>query len=113
MHGKNIKFSEPTPVDWVMGSALMMKKSTVDRVGMLDEAFFMYMEDVDWCRRMWEAGYKVMYYPDASAYHYHFQASKKRGNIVDALLNKYTRIHIKSAYIYFRKHGLKTPRYGV
>lgn len=110
---KKEEFSGPTPVDWVMGSALMIKKSTVDKMGMLDEAFFMYMEDVDWCRRLWEAGYKVMYYPDAVAYHYHFQASKKKGGIIDALLNKYTRIHIKSAYIYFRKHGLKTPRYGI
>lgn len=113
IQNKNVEFSEPTPVDWVMGSALMMKKSTVEKVGILDEAFFMYMEDVDWCRRMWEAGYKVMYYPEAIAYHYHFQASKKKGGILDAILNKYTRIHIKSAYIYFRKHGLKTPRYGV
>ena len=113
MDGKNTKFREPAPVDWVMGSALMMKKSTIEKIGMLDEAFFMYMEDVDWCRRLWESGYRVMYYPDAVAYHYHFQASKNRGNMVDALLNKYTRIHIKSAYIYFRKHGLKTPRYGV
>ena len=52
MDGENTKFREPAPVDWVMGSALMMKKSTIDKIGLLDEAFFMYMEDVDWFRRL-------------------------------------------------------------
>lgn len=106
-------FENPTPVDWLMGSALFMRRDKVEEVGMLDEKFFMYMEDVDWCRRFWEAGYPIIYNPKAVSYHYHFQASKKKGGMLDVLLNKYTRIHMKSAYIYFKKYGLKTPRYGV
>ena len=101
------------PVDWVMGSAFLCRRERFLNLGMFDETFFMYMEDVDLCRRFWERGYKVMYYPEATAYHYHFQASKKRGGILDALFNKYTRIHLKSAYTYFKKHGLNTPRYGI
>lgn len=100
-------------VDWIMGSAFLCKRDRFLNLGMFDEAFFMYMEDVDLCRRFWEKGYAVIYYPEAIMYHYHFQASKKRGGVLDVLLNKYTRTHLKSAYIYFKKHGLKKVRYGV
>lgn len=106
-------FESPTPVDWLMGSALFIRRDKIEKVGMLDEKFFMYMEDVDWCRRFWEAGHPIIYNPKAVSYHYHFQSSKKKGGLLDVLLNKYTRIHVKSACIYFKKYGLKTPRYGV
>lgn len=106
------KDTEPTPVDWLMGSAYMIRREACKQVGLLDEGFFMYMEDVDWCRRFWEKGWQVVYVPQATMYHYHFQASKKKGGLLDLLLNPYTRIHMQSAFRYFRKYGFKTPRYG-
>ncbi len=99
------------PADWLMGSALMIKKEYLDKVGYFDEKFFMYMEDVDLCRRFWEAGYSVVYIPQAKMYHYHGRSSKNK-MIITALINKYTRIHLKSAIKYFRKHGIKVPKYG-
>ncbi|MDX1607719.1 MAG: glycosyltransferase family 2 protein [Candidatus Spechtbacterales bacterium] len=102
----------PTEVDWLMGSALLTRKKIIDEIGTFDERYFMYMEDVDLCRRIWEAGYKVMYYPYAHMYHFHGKASRTR-NILKAMFNKYTRIHLSSAYKYFKKFGLDTPTYGV
>ena len=104
---------KPRNVDWLMGSALMAKKEVIQKVGDMDSQFFMYMEDVDWCRRFWENGYKVIYYPPVSVYHYHKQASRGKKGLLEVFINKYTRIHIASAIKYFLKFGLKTPRYGV
>ena len=112
LSGDERLMKEPTPVDWLMGSALLTRKEYLARVGLFDERFFMYMEDTDLCRRFWEAGLKVIYHPGSTMYHFHGKASKSK-NPFGALLNKYARIHLISAYKYFRKYGLKTPRYGV
>ena len=102
----------PFPADWLMGSALLIRKKAYEQVGPIDERYFMYMEDTDWCRSFWQKGWKVVYYPDAFFYHYHFQASKKKGALRDLLTNRYARTHLLSAFKYFQKYGLKTPRYG-
>ena len=102
----------PTPVDWLMGSALLVRREVVKDVGFFDERFFMYFEDVDWCRRFWEKGWSVVYNPQAVFYHYHGQASRGKKGFFDVMLNKYTRIHITSAAKYFLKYGLAAPRYG-
>lgn len=99
-------------VDWLLGAALMLKKTAWEQVGPMDERFFLYFEDTDWCRRFWEIGWRVVYFPQSKIYHYHIQASKKGKGILDILISKYTRIHLASAVKYFLKHGLKTPRYG-
>lgn len=101
------------PVDWLMGSALLAKRKAVETVGSFDENFFMYFEDVDWCRRFWEKGWKVMYFPEAVFYHYHMQASRGKKGLFEILANKYTRIHVFSAFKYFRKYGVSVPRYGI
>ncbi|OGZ61832.1 MAG: hypothetical protein A3H51_00320 [Candidatus Spechtbacteria bacterium RIFCSPLOWO2_02_FULL_38_8] len=99
-------------VDWLMGSAFIVRREVIDKIGKFDERFFMYMEDVDFCRRIWQTKYKVAYYPLSKMYHFHGAASRSR-NIFKALFNKYTRIHLASAYKYFRKHGVKKVRHGI
>jgi len=91
-------------VDWVQGSAMMVRKDAIDKVGLFDERFFMYFEDADWCRRFWQNGYKVVYYPEVKMAHYYHRSSKKWGGILDVFLNKYTRTHIISALKYFIKY---------
>jgi len=108
---KGKEVTEPILVDWLMGSAMMIRKSDLEKVGVFDENFFMYFEDVDWARRFWENGLKVVYFPDAKMYHYHFQSSKKK-SLLGSFLNKYARIHIKSALKYFVKYKFKNVRYG-
>lgn len=57
-------------VDWVMGAALMTRREIIDQVGGLDEAYFMYSEELDWCRRIKEAGWEVVYLPSAQIVHH-------------------------------------------
>jgi hypothetical protein len=64
-------------VDWLSGACLMVRRSAIDRVGPMDEAFFMFNEDVDWCRRMRMAGFGVCYVPDAVVMH-HVGASRRK-----------------------------------
>ena len=94
-------------VDWVQGSAIMVRKKALEKVGLLDERFFMYFEDADWCRRFWQKGYKVVYLPSAKMAHYYHRASKKFGAVLDVFLNKYARTHIISALKYFWKYHAK------
>lgn len=91
-------------VDWVQGSAMMIKREALDKVGLMDERFFMYFEDVDWCRRFWENGYRVTFYPEAAMYHYHGQASAPKKGILTTVYNKYIWVHIISALRYFIKY---------
>jgi len=95
-------------VDWIMGTALMVSRQALEQVGPMDEKFFMYFEDTDWCRRFWQAGWRVVYFPEAKMYHYHGRVSKKTGGLLDLLINKYTWIHISSALKYFFKYRFQT-----
>jgi hypothetical protein len=108
---ENRNITEPIPVDWLMGSAMMIRKSDLKKVGGFDETFFMYFEDVDWSRRFWENGLRVVYFPQVKMYHYHFQSSKKK-SLFDSVFSRYARIHIKSALKYFLKYGFRNVKYG-
>jgi len=94
-------------VDWAQGSAMMFKRSLVDKIGFWDERFFMYFEDSDWCRQARKNGYKIVYLPTAKMVHYYHRSSKKFGVLGDLIFNKYARIHIISAIKYFKKYGFK------
>lgn len=97
--------------DWIMGSAMMIPKKAIEKVGPMDSRFLMYMEDVDWCRRFWENGYRVIYYPMAQMLHYHGKGSGKNGFFYSIFFNKLTWIHISSAIKYFLKYwGKENPR---
>lgn len=100
---EEIDNNNPKEVDWVQGSAMLVNKKAVDKVGLMDERYFMYFEDTDWCRSFWEKGYKVIYLPLAQMSHYYYRSSKKWNSFFDILFNKYTRIHLKSAFKYFWK----------
>jgi len=103
-----ISFTHPTAADWLMGSALLVRRDAIEKVGNMDEQFFMYFEDVDWCRRFWLAGYSVVYVPRAVMHHYHQRASHQMG-VMDILFNSLTRTHIRSAVLFFRKYGISYP----
>ncbi len=96
----------PTDVDWLMGSAVMMPRAALERVGLMDERFFHYFSDVDHARRFWENGYQVVYFPDAALYHYHQRESKRWYWFIDALFNQAARWHIIDGSRYLMKYGL-------
>ena len=64
-------------VDWLSGACLLVRRAAIGQVGPMDEAYFMFNEDVDWCRRMKLAGWAVAYVPDARVVH-DIGASRKR-----------------------------------
>ncbi len=59
----------PSVVDWVSGSCMFTRRQAFDEIGGFDEAFFMYAEDVDLCRRMGEQGWQSLYVPEARVTH--------------------------------------------
>ncbi|MBU1699585.1 MAG: glycosyltransferase [Candidatus Eisenbacteria bacterium] len=64
-------------VDWMIGGSLMIRRKMMDDVGGMDERFFLYFEDVDWCYRAHQRGWRVLYVPDATMYHHHRRESAK------------------------------------
>jgi N-acetylglucosaminyl-diphospho-decaprenol L-rhamnosyltransferase len=60
---------EPGEVDAVNGAFMLCRSAAVAQVGLLDEGYWLYMEDLDWCHRFWDAGWKVFYEPAAVALH--------------------------------------------
>lgn len=85
------------PVDWVVGACLLVRREVYDQVGGLDEGFFMYSEEMDWCKRIQDAGWKVVYLPTARVIHHEGKSSEQ---VVPA-----RHIHFQSSKVrYFRKH---------
>lgn len=67
----------PLKVGWVTGACLMIRKRTMDEIGLLDENFFLFSEDVDWCIRASRKGWAVVFYPEATIIHYGGQSAQK------------------------------------
>ncbi len=90
--------------DSVYGAAMLIRQDVIQKIGGLDERFFMYYEDVDFCRRVWKAGYKVTFVPHARFIHYHQRESAIRAPW-ELVTNRLVRIHIASALKYFLKYS--------
>jgi hypothetical protein len=67
---KHFAYESACEVDALSGAFLVARREAVAGVGLLDEGFFMYSEDVDWCRRFHEAGWKVAFFPGSEAVHF-------------------------------------------
>lgn len=59
----------PKDVDYITGCCLLIKREVIEKIGLLDEGYFLYYEDVDWCLRAKKAGYRVVYMPEARIWH--------------------------------------------
>ena len=64
-------------VDWLVGAALLTRRAVLDQVGGFDEGYFMYSEELDWQRRVKQAGWHVVYLPDAIITHYEGKSSEQ------------------------------------
>ncbi|MBN1874066.1 MAG: glycosyltransferase family 2 protein [Anaerolineae bacterium] len=84
-------------VDWLVGAALMIRREVWQKIGPLDETFFMYFEELDWCRRCRDAGEEIHYLPQAQIIHHHGAASGKIPVKKRIYLNR-------SKIIYYRKY---------
>ncbi len=76
-YAQDLPVDEPQDVDWVTGAALLVRREVFAEIGGLDEGFFMYSEELDWCRRIKQAGWRVVYYPDARVIHYGGKSSEQ------------------------------------
>jgi GT2 family glycosyltransferase len=68
---------EIADVDWVTGACLIVARRVIDQVGPLDEKYFMYSEELDWCRRIKDAGWRVLYLPQAQIIHHIGKSSEQ------------------------------------
>jgi N-acetylglucosaminyl-diphospho-decaprenol L-rhamnosyltransferase len=73
---EDVTFNGPTPVDWVSGCAMLIRRSMVDAIGAFDEGFFFFLEDIDLCWRASRAGWQVVYHPGAHITHHIGRSSR-------------------------------------
>jgi N-acetylglucosaminyl-diphospho-decaprenol L-rhamnosyltransferase len=86
-------------VDWVSGACMLIQRQAVSQTGLLDERYFMYVEDMDWCRTFWKCGWEVWFQPDWKIEHNAGRGSTSGINI----FNKLMWIHILSYSKYLIK----------
>ena len=91
-------------VDWVSGGAMLVRVATIKEVGGMDERYFLYVEDVDWCKTMGQAGWKVLYDPRSTIMHAGRHSSISNG--LRSILTSTTRWHLTSLWKFFCKWGL-------
>lgn len=89
--------SLPQQVDVIQGASLALRKTALEQIGVLDESFFMYSEEVDLCFRLHRAGWKLFYVPSSRVTHYGGQSSRQTAGKMFLQLYQ-SKIH------YFRKH---------
>jgi GT2 family glycosyltransferase len=94
--GKEPGYRGPTPVDFIIGACMFARKSAIDDVGMLDEEYFFYYEEIDWCFRMNRAGWQVYHIPDIEIVHFGGQSIRD--------INLRARVESwRSRYLFFQK----------
>ncbi|MGD0915469.1 MAG: glycosyltransferase family 2 protein [Thermodesulfobacteriota bacterium] len=95
--GKERNSLEPIEVDSVIGACMIVRRDAMERVGLLDEGYFLFLEETDWCYRMKKTGWKVYHLPQAEAYHYQGQSAereKKKAKVE----------YYRSRYHFFKKN---------
>ena len=90
------------PVDWLSGACLMLRREMVERIGGMDEGYFMYIEDVDLCYRAHQAGYEVVYFPQVAVTHH-------IGRSTETMPNRSIVQWHRSMWRYYRKHMRGNP----
>ncbi|MBN1779473.1 MAG: glycosyltransferase family 2 protein [Candidatus Buchananbacteria bacterium] len=95
---KDFDYRESQAVDQVMGAFFLIKRELIEQIGVLDERFFIWFEEVDFCYRAKKAGWQIWYYPDAEIIHYGGSSFKQ------ALVVRKQWLFFQSALKYFVKH---------
>lgn len=86
-------------IDVATGMFLLVRREAIEEVGMMDEAFFMYYEETDWCRRFRDAGWKILFWPGAKVLHFHGGSQSSQQKAIEMFAQQR-----KSMLLYFRKH---------
>jgi N-acetylglucosaminyl-diphospho-decaprenol L-rhamnosyltransferase len=91
-------------VGWVQSSAMMVRRAAAEEIGWFDEDFFVYSDETDFCKRLHDAGWRVLFVPQAKAVH-HDQLSTD----ADAMRRRIVEFH-RGRELYFRKHRMPVAR---
>jgi GT2 family glycosyltransferase len=95
--GKERDYSEPVEVDSVIGACMIVRRDAIDQVGLLDEDYFLFLEETDWCYRMTKVGWKVYYIPQAKVDHFQGKSAER--------VKKRARVEFyRSRYHFFKKN---------
>ncbi|HXB62009.1 MAG TPA: glycosyltransferase family 2 protein [Acidobacteriaceae bacterium] len=94
---------QPAAVDWVPGAFMIIRKTVLDQVGLFDENFFLYYEEVDLCRRIRAAGHQIWYWPDIVVVHIGGESSRQMGHM-SVIGSQLTLWRMRAMLLYFRKH---------
>ena len=95
--GKEKSYAGPIEVDSVIGACMVVRRKAMEQVGLLDEDYFLFLEETDWCYRMKRAGWKIYHVPQAEVYHFQgksAETAKKRAKVE----------FYRSRYHFFRKN---------
>ena len=76
-YAEDIPDAAVADVDWLVGACLIVRREVMKEVGGLDEDYFMYSEELDWCKRIKAAGWRIVYYPDARFIHHVGKSSEQ------------------------------------
>ncbi len=95
-------FEHPVCADWIGFACVLIRRAVIQQIGLLDEGFFMYYEDADYCRRARAAGWQILYWPEVRVLHY-LGASSQISNRV-ATLRRRPQYYYAARSRYFRKH---------
>lgn len=96
-HLGHLNEDEVYPVDCLVGAFMLVRKEVIDEVGGLDEDFFMYGEDIDWCYRIKQGGWENYYYPMTTIIHYKGASSRRKPY---KIIYEFHR----AMYLFHRKH---------
>lgn len=99
-HYAELDLDKEHDVDQVRGSFFMIRRACLEQIGLFDEKFFLWFEEVDFCKRAKNAGWRVVYTPIAQAVDYKGQSFKQVSRL------KKRKWYLNSLFHYFRKHGL-------
>ncbi|MFA4880107.1 MAG: glycosyltransferase family 2 protein [Candidatus Doudnabacteria bacterium] len=90
------KFYQTRRVKWLSGTCLFIRRSVLEKIGLFDENYFMYLEDIDFCKRAREAGFQIIFWGEDEVIHHHHGSS--RGSLAPWL-------YLRNSLLYFwKKH---------
>jgi GT2 family glycosyltransferase len=96
---------QPAEVDWVPGAFSIIRTEALQKVGFFDPDFFLYSEEVDLCRRIQQAGYKIMYWPEIVVIHIGGESSRQIKTLeMSSTGAQLIRWRMRSTLLYYRKH---------
>jgi GT2 family glycosyltransferase len=97
--------NQPAETDWVPGAFSIIRRDVLESVGYFDERFFLYYEEVDLCRRMKRAGFKIAYWPHLIVTHLGGESSKNVKRLsLSSSGTQLTLWRMRSQLLYYRKH---------